>query len=142
MKLEAREYVRGPYKNHKTPDLSLNKARAAVTNGSRILNDLDHRSAWARRLRDLIDDHTADLGGIDSLSSAQTALVRRASMICLQLELMEGRFAEAENGQATIRQLEAYQRCVNTLRRTLESLGLERKMKTIDAETARLVMGK
>jgi len=31
-----------------------------------LLADLDHRGAWARRLRDLIADHTSDLGGDDA----------------------------------------------------------------------------
>jgi hypothetical protein len=48
-------------------------------------------------------------------------------MLTLQLELMEQRFAVNENGEASAKQLETYQRVTNTLRRTLESLGLQRR---------------
>jgi hypothetical protein len=76
----------------RTTELSLRKVRSAITNGSSVLHDVDHRSAWMRRLRDLIADHVADLGGEDALSTAELALVRRAAMLTLQLELMESRW--------------------------------------------------
>ena len=50
--------------------------------------------------------------------------MRRSSMLTLQLELMESRFAENE-GEATAHQLKLYQTTSNTLRRLLESLGLQ-----------------
>jgi hypothetical protein len=114
----------------KQPELSLSKLRSSISNGSSLLADVDHRSAWMRRLRDLIADHVADLGGEHALSTGEMALVRRASMLTLQLELMEARWQE-NNGEASAKQIETYQRTANTLRRLLESLGLQRRPKDV-----------
>jgi len=116
----------------KRTTLSMQAFRAAITNGSSLFTDhrLDERSSWARRFRDLIALHTIDLGGDENLSEAEKALVRRSSMLTLQLELMESRFA-ANDGEATAHQLKLYQTTSNTLRRLLESLGLQRRAKDI-----------
>jgi hypothetical protein len=101
----------------------LKQVRSSITNGSDLLHDLDHRSAWARRLRDLIIAHEQDLGGRDILSEGQIGMVRRCAMMQLQLELMEQRFAD-NDGNASSQQLNEYQRVSNSLRRIVESLGL------------------
>jgi hypothetical protein len=106
-------------------------ARSAITNGSRLLQDLDGRSLWARRLRDLIKGHTADLGGADAVSQAEQVLIRRASMMCLQLELLEQRWALADDGAATSKEIETYQRVTSSLRRVLDSLGLARRPRDV-----------
>ena len=80
---------------------SLTKVRSAISNGSLLLHDLDHRSAWSRRLRDLINDHISDLGGADMMSSAEMILIRRASMMCLQSELMERQWADKRRRSVT-----------------------------------------
>ena len=74
------------------------KRRAsAVTSGRRLyVDEGDSNSAWSRRYRDLIAGHTSDLGGRDTLSAAQFSLVRRASAIECELELMEGRLSKGE----------------------------------------------
>ena len=89
-----------------------------------------------RRLRDLITDHANDLGGPDALSTAELAQVRRAAMLTLQTELMETRWAE-NNGEASAKQIETYQRTANTLRRLLESLGLQRRPRDVTPSTLR-----
>ena len=104
--------------------------KSAVSNGSVLLEGVDHRSAWMRRLRDLIADHVADLGGADALSAAERALIRRAAMLTLQTELMESRWNE-NDGEASAKQIEVYQRVVGALRRTLEALGLARRAKDV-----------
>jgi hypothetical protein len=111
-------------------DLTQTKLRSAITNGSALLDNLDHRGAWARRLRDLIAAITNDLGGPDLVSEATKVLVRRAAMIALQLELMEQHFAD-QGGEATVHQIEIYQRASGALRRLLECLGLERRAKDV-----------
>ena len=116
---------------HKRLTPSLACFRSAISNGSsNFLANIDERSTWARRLRDLIADHISDLGGLDMVSSSEMILVRRASMLCLQLEMMESHWANAD-GEASPQALQAYQRCVNTLRRTLEALGLKRRQKLV-----------
>jgi hypothetical protein len=108
--------------------MTLARIHSAVTNGSFILDQVDHRSPWMRRLRDLIDAHTSDLG--DDITEGERRLVRRCAMLTLQLEMMETRWA-ANDGEASERQISTYQTVTNTLRRTLESLGLHRRMKPV-----------
>jgi hypothetical protein len=80
----------------------------------------------------LIAGSISDLGGIDAVSEHEKILVRRAAMLTLQCELLEVRFAKNENGEASAKQIETYQRATNTLRRCLESLGLQRRPRDID----------
>lgn len=114
----------------KSIEITPSKVRSAVTNGTCILHDVDGRSAWMRRLRDLISLHISDLGGEDNISHSERALINRASMLILQVEMQEQAFA-ANDGVASKDQLEVYQRVVNTLRRTLELLGLQRRQRDI-----------
>jgi len=112
--------------NRRQSQLSLSKTRSAVTNGRCLLPEVDARSAWMRRLRDLIAEHTSDLGGDDLVSEAERRLIRRAAMLTLQTEMMDAKFATNDGG-ASHKDIEVYQRVTNTLRRTLESLGLARR---------------
>lgn len=98
------------------------RGRSAVTNGSRWFVDGDGNSAWSRRYRDLVHEHAADLGGIDSLTQAQLSLVRRVSTLQLELEQQEGRASMGEPLDVT-----AYTTAVNCLKRIHEVLGIERK---------------
>lgn len=117
---------------HGKTDLSLRKLRSAISNGSQVvLGNCDHRSASLRRLRDLVNDAISDLGGADMLSSAEMILVRKSAMLALQTEMMESNWARDNGGEASTKQIETYQRTVNTLRRVLESLGLERRAKDV-----------
>ena len=130
-----------PVRKSSTPTLAA--LRSTVTNGSSLFIDrIDERGAWARRLRDLISDHTSDLGGEDALSTAERVLIRRAAMLTLQAELMEQRFAQAEGGEASAKQLETYQRTTNTLRRTLEALGLSRRQRDVTPSLSSYLRGK
>ena len=106
---------------------SLASVRSAISNGSVLLHGLDHRSAWARRLRDLIAASVADLGGPDNVSNHELILIRRAAMLALQCELQEQVWAKERDGQAGPKSLDLYQRTVGALRRTLESLGIRRR---------------
>jgi hypothetical protein len=82
-----------------------------------------------RRLKDLIGGHVADLGGRDLISEAEFCLVRRAAILTLELELLEAKF-EANDG-AEVAELECYQRVASSLRRLLESLGLQRRQRDV-----------
>jgi hypothetical protein len=124
--------------------------RSAVTNG-KLFRDVDERTAWVRRFRDLLYAHEADLGGDEILSEGQRSIVRRAAMLEVQLEMLEARFA-ANDGVASQKGLDQYQRATNTLRRTLESLGLNESRKahlaaangydTATAEIVRTIEGR
>ncbi len=105
------------------------EARSAVTNGSRLLSNVDGRTQWARRCRDLIEAHVSDLGGIQAISEAERSIVRRCATLTVELERMETAFATA--GEADDRSLDLYQKVAGSLRRLLESLGLKRRSKPI-----------
>ena len=104
-------------------------ARSRVTNGSSILPGVDGRSTWVRRLRDLINLHTADLGGEDNVSAAEQAIIRRASVLIVELERLELKFAT--DGEASPFDLDLYQRMANSLRRLLEAVGLQRRARDV-----------
>ncbi|WP_225148789.1 hypothetical protein [Bradyrhizobium sp. NBAIM16] len=105
--------------------------RSGVTNGSRLHIELrDKNSPWARRLRDLLALMVSDLGGAENCSEAEKSLARRASMLTLQLELIEQKWAQ-DGGEASAKSLVLYQRVANSLRRILESIGLKRRARDI-----------
>jgi hypothetical protein len=93
------------------------------------LSGVDGRSVWARRFRDIIDEHVADLGGHDAVSAAERSLIRRAAALSVELERLETRFAL--DGEASPQDLDLYQRTAGNLRRLLETVGLERRAKEI-----------
>jgi hypothetical protein len=90
---------------------------------------VDGRSLWVRRLRDLINLYTTDLGGAENCSAAERSLIQRASCLTVELEFMESRFAAA--GSATPEQLNLYAVVAGTLRRLLQTVGLQRRAKDI-----------
>src|SRR5262249_17078798 len=113
-----------------TASMTKPEARSRISNGSQLLAGVAGRSTWARRLRDLIELHTNDLGGDANISEAERAIVRRASVLIVELERMETDFALA-NGAPNIATLDAYQRAAGNLRRLLEALGLERRQRDV-----------
>ena len=115
-------------------------ARSRITNGSELLAGVDGRSAWARRMRDLIEAHTGDLGGVDACSQAERSLVRRIACLSVELELLESRFAGA--GQASAADLDLYSRISGNLRRLLESVGLKRRQRDVTPRLSEYLEGK
>ena len=105
-----------PSRRHIAPTMAC--LRSNVTNGS-LLHDVDERSSWSRRWKDLIA-----LLGSSEQTEAEKVLTKRAAQLTLQLELLEQRFSENENGEATTQQIEVYQRTLNTLRRVMITLGI------------------
>jgi hypothetical protein len=103
--------------------------RSRITNGSALLPNIDQRSAWVRRCRDIINLHVADLGGDDSVSTAEHSLIRRAAVMTVELEMMEAKFAAA--GEASPYALDLYIRASGNLRRLLETLGLQRRTRDV-----------
>jgi hypothetical protein len=103
--------------------------RTRIANGSQLWVGVDGRSLWARRASELLAAHISDLGGEANISASERALVRRAVMLIVECERRETDFAQA--GQISDNALAIYQTTVNTLRRTLEALGLHRRAKDI-----------
>ena len=110
-------------------DVTLPKptARSRVSNGSALLPGVDGRSVWMRRFRDLMQLHVADAGG--DVSEAKRSIIRRASTLEVELERLEAKFAAS--GEADAADLDLYQRASNTMRRHLESVGLERVARNV-----------
>jgi hypothetical protein len=95
---------------------------------------VDGRSAWIRRLKDLLGSHLSDA---PDASVAERSIIRRASVLEVELEMLEQEFAQA--GQATAAALELYQRTANSLRRLLESVGLQRRQRDVTPSLADLM---
>ena len=105
------------------------RQRSRVTNGSVLLPGIDGRSVWVRRCKDIITSHLSDLGGEENTSEAERSIIRRASVITVELERLEARFAAA--GEASAEELDLYQRTAGNLRRLLEAVGLQRRAKQV-----------
>jgi len=106
------------------------RTRSRVTNGAALFGTgVDGRSTWARRLRDLLQLHVADLGGEDVVTAAERSIIRRIATITVELELLEKRFALSD-GAAT-EDFDMYLRAANSLRRLLEAVGLKRVARDI-----------
>lgn len=121
------------------PELTLPPVtqRSAVTNGTRMFVEGDAMSPWARRWRDLVALHVADMGGADALSEAQISLIKRVATIELELEQMDGKLSMGEKVD-----LDAYSRASGHLRRILDSLGIKRTTKTITPDLATYMAAK
>jgi len=103
--------------------------RSKVANGTALWAGIDGRSLWARRAGELLAAHISDLGGEGNISEAERALCKRAAVLITELERREAGFAQA--GEASDEALAIYQTSVNTLRRTLEALGLQRRARDV-----------
>jgi hypothetical protein len=104
-------------------------SRSRISNCAAALPGVDGRSTWVRRLRDLIESHTSDLGGEEAVTEAQRSIIRRVATLTVELERMEVEFAAA--GSAQPDQLDLYQRTANSLRRLLEAIGLQRRPRDV-----------
>lgn len=110
-------------------ELTKPQARARVSNGSAVLAGVDGRSTWSRRLRDVIELHLVDLGGAAAVSEAERSIVRRIAALTVELERMESQFAN--DGGASERSLDVYNRAAGNLRRLLEAIGIERRQRNV-----------
>jgi hypothetical protein len=117
-----------------TPEAKQRRGRSRVTNGKVLIAGVDQRSPWVRRCKDVIASHISDLGGADNCSAAERSIVRRASVLTVELEQLEVKFATA--GQADAGDLETYQRCANSLRRLLEAVGMSRRPRHIGSSVS------
>jgi hypothetical protein len=124
-------------KDSAAAERSKSRQRSRMTNGSALLPGVDGRSAWVRRCKDIIEAHLSDFGGEDNTSEAERSLIRRASVMTVELERMEARFAVA--GEASPDDLNLYQRMAGNLRRLLEAIGLQRRAKDVGPSLVDLI---
>jgi hypothetical protein len=72
------------------------KQRSRLSNGTKLLPDLDGRSAMARRFKDITSAVLTDQGGADQCSESRLQLVRRFAAAAVLAERMEARLANGE----------------------------------------------
>jgi hypothetical protein len=104
--------------------------RSKISNGNTLLPNVDGRSTWVRRCRDIIEAHLADLGGTLNTSEAERSIIRRAATLTTELERLEVKFALSAG--ATADDLDLYQRTAGNLRRLLEAIGLRRRPREVE----------
>jgi len=98
--------------------------RVGTGTGS-FLDGVDHRSAYARRFKELMASMVDDMGGDGAVGEAQKQLIRRAATLSLQAEILEAKAATGEGFDP-----DAFTKLTNTLNRVLSSLGLKKKAGT------------
>jgi ribosomal protein L12E/L44/L45/RPP1/RPP2 len=94
--------------------------RSAVSNGSRLHQTGDARSAGARRFRDLVAAFSADLGS--NLSESDLAMVRTAAALTLKSEQIQADLAAGEDVDS-----DALIRLAGTTRRSLAAISAKAK---------------
>jgi hypothetical protein len=109
-------------------------ARSRLTNGATLParnsnRCIDGRSSWCRRLRDLLDSFSSDLGGWDRISTAEGALLRRCAVLITELERRE--LAFAQDAAIDDASLSVYLTASNSLGRLLQAIGLERRPRDV-----------
>lgn len=103
-------------------------ARSRVANGSSLfVGAVDQRSAEARRFRDVLAEIVSDLGGTEGLSEGQRQLARRAAMMSIQCEVMEGKAIAGEPID-----LDAFGQLSDRIGRAFNRLGLKRVAKPLE----------
>jgi hypothetical protein len=92
--------------------------RAKVSNGTRLLANIDGRSVEGRRYRDLTIAFADGAGGIDSLSEVERAVVRQAAASVVASEKINAAIIRGENID-----IEQATRLSNATSRLLKQLG-------------------
>jgi hypothetical protein len=95
------------------------------------LNHLDGRTMAARRARELIEAIESDLGGGDHLSEGAKQLVQRAACLGAFIESCEAQWL---GGEAV--ELSDYLAAINSQRRVLATIGLERRAREVTPTVA------
>jgi hypothetical protein len=108
--------------------------RSRLANGTKLLPMTDGRSAIARRFKDLVQDISSDLGGVEHLSEGQRQLIRRAAMLSAECERLEAMSARGEAGF----DIDVYGMLCDRLGRLFGRIGLERIAKTVMSPMERL----
>jgi hypothetical protein len=77
--------------------------RSKISNGSRLLENVDGRSSSARRFRDLVRSYEAEAGG--NLTEIERGLIRQGAALTVQTERMQSAIVrgEAVDNDALIR---------------------------------------
>jgi hypothetical protein len=90
-------------------------------------------------MREVIELHISDLGGIEAASEAEKSIIRRAATLTIELERLEAKFS---TGKALDTDLDMYQRCSNSLRRLLEAVGIQRRPRDVTPSVSEYLASK
>lgn len=102
-------------------------SRSKVSNGSSLfLEDVDQRSAEARRFRDILGEIVGDLGGPDHLSEGQRQLARRCALLSTECEKLEAQSVAGKDID-----LDTFGQLTDRLGRAFQRLGLRRVKRDI-----------
>lgn len=106
-------------------------ARSKVTNAALSgslawLDGEDKRGPVPRRIADIIQLITTDLGGPTELSEGQRQVIQRIATMSVWCESQEAVMASGEEID-----IDRFQRTANSLRRLCESIGLARRARDI-----------
>ncbi|MGX5846931.1 hypothetical protein ACWGTO_07615 [Mesorhizobium sp. PL10] len=104
------------------------RQRSKLGNGTALLPDIDGRSAIARRIRELLAEFTSDMG--QDPSAPKLVIAKRAAVLSAWCESAEAKMAKADDTLEAL-DIGTYTTAINTLRRLLTDIGLERKMKDV-----------
>jgi hypothetical protein len=124
------------------PDISRRRGRTRVANHAGLLPGVSGASIWAKRFKELQIQLSQDKGGVENISASEQHILRRASAIIVECEFRESAMcvARAEGGTPTNEDLDIYQRLANSMRRLLESVGLERRAKQVGPSFSDMVL--
>jgi hypothetical protein len=90
------------------------------------LDDLDGRTMAAKRARDLVDGLVEDAGGADEVTVGQQQLIQRAACLGAYAEDIETRWLAGAEIDAR-----EFAAIVNTQRRVLVAVGLQRRARDV-----------
>jgi hypothetical protein len=97
------------------------RTRSAISNDILKLPGVDGRSASGRRFRDLVIAFCGEVGGVDSLTEPQRALVAQAATLTITVERLQARLIAGEAIDP-----EMIVRTANVQIRALQALGLKK----------------
>ena len=133
MSTAVRNSVEAPSK----PIHQSRKTRSRVSNGAELfVGQADGRSREARRFRDVYADLIEHAGGDSRISEARRHLVKRATALVVWCECEEAKLA---NGKAL--DTSAYNGSVNTLRRLLADIGIDRTIRDVTPSLGQYIEG-
>jgi hypothetical protein len=122
MRKWARDFMLGTATNATRPAA----VRSKVTNGRKMIADLDGRSGPARRWRDLVISYADDFGGLANLTEVQRTLISQAATLAVEGEKLSAAMLKGKSADS-----EALTRLANPMlarlvrNRTADSLELE-----------------
>ena len=109
-------------------------ARSRVSNGKSLFlarvddRDIDGRTVYARRFRDVLEAIVSDLGGREAISEAEYQLARRCAALSLKAETMETFLV---SGRTDEFDTELYATLTNALGRAFSRIGLKRRARDV-----------